>query len=106
MSTTTAGWCTFSRWIERQGELKEIEVSSRLGVAFAFALALAGPARAHDIDHSERSYGGPAQTWEDIERARQEIQRRIAIEYHPGDPAKSAAPVIKRRSVHRHPDPY
>jgi hypothetical protein len=55
---------------------------------------------------SERSYGGPTQTWEDIERARQEIQRQIAIEYHLGDPAKPAAPAIKRRSAHRHPDPH
>jgi hypothetical protein len=83
-----------------------MEVSSRLGVACAFALALVVPARAHDIDHSERSYGGPTQTWEDIERARQEIQRRIAIEYHLGDLAKPALPAIKRRSAHRHGDPH
>jgi hypothetical protein len=39
----------------------------------AFVIALAWPARAHDIDHVERTYGGGStQTWEDIERARQE----------------------------------
>jgi hypothetical protein len=83
-----------------------MRAGSGIGVALALAAALASPARAHDIDHSERAYGGPTQTWEDIERARQEIQRRIAIEYHLDDPGKVAAPKIKRRAANRHPDPH
>jgi hypothetical protein len=76
-----------------------------VGVALAFAAALARPARAHDVDHVERNYGGPTQTWEDIERARQEIQRRIAIDYHLGDPGKPE-PQIKRRPARRHPQAH
>ncbi len=61
-----------------------MRTKSQMMLSAAVVLGLLGtlPALAEkDYDLLE-PYGGPTQTWQDIERARQDVQRRIQREYH------------------------
>jgi hypothetical protein len=50
-------------------------------------------------------YGGPTQTWQDIEKARRDIQRRIEREYHYGSGAygtyRPPAALSGKRHLHQ-----
>ncbi len=58
---------------------------SRIALALAITLGTASAALA-GTEKDDNSYGGPVQTWQDIEHARQEIQRQIQSEYHTSNP--------------------
>ena len=51
-------------------------------------------------------YGGPTQSWQDIERSRQDIQRQIQREYHTDKNGNAygyiAPPSQKHRPLHKH----
>ena len=53
-----------------------------LGALGAASAALAG-------DQTDRSYGGPNQTWQDIARDRQDIQNQIRRLYHTDNPGNA-----------------
>jgi hypothetical protein len=62
-------------------------------IALAAALILA-PASAALANEQEQTYGGPAQTWQDIARSAQDIQDQIKRDYHTGS-AESAYGSVK-----------
>ena len=70
----------------------------RIVVFLTFLLATACPALASDRPDrtSSTTYGGPVQTWQDIERSRAEIQQRIQQAYHRSAAGSSAASNEKR----------
>ena len=41
--------------------------------------------------------GGPVQTWQDIERDRQDIERQIEIEYHLGKAGNTGGHLVSRK---------
>jgi hypothetical protein len=49
-------------------------------------------------------YGGPTQSWQDIARSRQDVQRQIQREYHQNGSAYGymAPPNQRHRPLHRH----
>jgi hypothetical protein len=53
-------------------------------IALSLAIAL-GTASAALAENDRDSYGAPAQTSQDIEHARQDIQRQLRSEYHPSN---------------------
>jgi hypothetical protein len=55
---------------------------SMIGLCLAITLGTASTALA---ENDRDSFGGPAQTWQDIEHARQDIQRQIQSAYHPNN---------------------
>ena len=72
----------------------------KIALCLTLFLASASSALAGDrLDRTSSStYGGPVQTWQDIERSREEIQRRIQQEYHRG----AAAALNEKPYKHSH----
>jgi hypothetical protein len=54
----------------------------KIALCLVFALGAASPALASNHDRGSDYYGGPTQTWQNIEQARQDVQRRIQRDYH------------------------
>jgi opacity protein-like surface antigen len=69
-------------------------------IALAAALVL-GPASAALAADNEQSYGGPTQTWQDIERSAQYIQDQIKSEYHTGSAGAAYGYVKPAKPAHR-----
>lgn len=74
----------------------------KIALGLTLFLATACPAAGHPERTDTDTYGGATQTWQDIERSREEVQQRIQREYHPGAAANGAALNEKprRRSHH------
>jgi hypothetical protein len=68
-------------------------------VAAALVLGAATAAQAGTKDDADGSGGGPNQTWQDIELARQSIQAQLQREYHTGSGA-FASDVKKKHVSH------
>jgi hypothetical protein len=62
-------------------------------IALAAALIL-GTASAAMAGNDESTYGGPVQTWQDIEHARQDIQNQIRKQYHTGNASSAYGYVV------------
>lgn len=67
--------------------------AQKIALRLTLVLATASPALASDRPDrtSSSTYGGPAQTLQDIERSRADIQQRIQKEYHYGTAAGGIA---------------
>ncbi len=72
-------------------------------IALAAAVLILGPAStvlANDTV-GEENYGGPTQTWQDIQQDQQNIQRQIQSQYHTGnagsDYGSAAAPAAPKK---------
>ena len=69
-------------------------------LAAAIVLGSASAAMATERDFEPRSY--QVQTWQDIERDRQDIQRQIQLEYHLGKAGGTEADVEPPKHHHPH----
>jgi hypothetical protein len=67
-------------------------------IAATLILGTASAALAADNDYS---YGGPTQTWQDLERSRQEIQLQIQKEYHTSNPDSAYGYVVAPKQTRR-----
>ena len=77
----------------------------RFGIlACGVALATISSARAGS-DRWVGPRGYQVQTWQDIERARQDIQRLIEKEYHYGNADATAPKPVSQPVLHRHIPP-
>jgi len=63
---------------------------TKIALVAAMVLGAASAAQAGAKDDPDYTGGGPAQTWQDIQRAQVDIQAQIAREYHYGNALASA----------------
>jgi hypothetical protein len=69
-------------------------------LAAALILGTASAALANDSDRNDTG-GGPTQTWQDIEHARQDIQNQIQKLYHTGNAGSAYGYVVSPKQTHR-----
>jgi hypothetical protein len=76
-------------------EMAMLRMIGLTGLSAAIVLGSASAVLATERYFGPRSY--QVQTWQDIERDRQEIQRQIQIEYHLGKAGSTEACVVSPR---------
>ena len=78
-----------------------MSTKTKTALAAAFMLGTASATMA-EVDR-DYSYGGPTQTWQDIEQSRKDIQLLIQKEYHtspPTTPSGAYGYVVPSRQTH------
>ena len=65
---------------------------TKIAIVAALVLGAATAAQAGAKDDPDVGGGGPTQTWQDIEHARQDVQAQIQRQFHPGSGAFASAP--------------
>jgi len=78
---------------------------TKTAIAATFMLGIASAAQAEGADH-DYAYGGPNQTWQDLEQSRKDIQLLIQKEYHTsttGTPNNAYGYVVPSEQTRRAP---
>jgi hypothetical protein len=76
-----------------------MSTKTTMALAAALILGTAPAALANDTDRNDTG-GGPTQTWQDIEHARQDIQNQIQRLYHKGNAASAYGYVVSPTPKH------
>jgi hypothetical protein len=84
-----------------------MRTKAKMTLSAVFTLGLLGstlPALAEKDYELLEPYGGPTQSWQDIARSRQDVQRQIQRQYHQDGSAYgySVPPAPKHRPLHKH----